>query len=93
MRALAELGRGLDADPEVAAIRVDRTPQHVDPTGRYLNVEVVGAHDYGDPASLAFVDRPGGDATTPALRLVESRPLGPDGIVLLTYEPIRADAG
>jgi RND superfamily putative drug exporter len=57
VRALAKLGRGLDADPEVAAIRVDRTPQHVDPTGRYLNVEVVGAHDYGDPASLAFVDR------------------------------------
>ena len=55
--ALAKLGRGLDADPEVAAIRVDRTPQHVDPTGRYLNVEVVGVRDYGDPASLAFVDR------------------------------------
>ena len=56
-RALAELGRRLEADPEVAAVRFDRTPQHVDPTGRYLNVEVVGANDYGDPASLEFVDR------------------------------------
>jgi RND superfamily putative drug exporter len=56
-QALTELARRLDADPEVAAIRFDQTQQHVDPTGRYLNVEVVGEHDYGDPASLEYVDR------------------------------------
>jgi dihydrofolate reductase len=28
-------------------------------------------------------------SSVPALRLLESRPLGPDGIVLLRYEPVR----
>ncbi|MBA3374221.1 MAG: MMPL family transporter [Actinobacteria bacterium] len=56
-RALTELERLLEADPEVATIRFDLTPQHVDPTRRYLSVEVVGERDYGDPASLEFVDR------------------------------------
>jgi uncharacterized membrane protein YdfJ with MMPL/SSD domain len=55
--ALARLTRGLEADPQVALVRFDDTPQHVDPTGRYLNVEVVGKEDYGKPASLAFVSR------------------------------------
>ena len=57
VRALAELLRLLDTDPEVAAIAFDQTPQHVDPARRYLNVEVVGVREYGDPASLEFVDR------------------------------------
>jgi len=56
-RALAALERKLVADPQVAAVRFDRTAQHVDPTGRFLNVEVVGKEEYGRPASLAFVDR------------------------------------
>jgi len=56
-RALTELSRLLEADPEVAAIQFERTAQHVDPTGRYLNIAVVGERDYGDPASLEFVDR------------------------------------
>ena len=56
-QALRELGRLLEADPEVAAIRFEQTPQYVDATGRFLNVEVVGASDYGDPASLEFVSR------------------------------------
>lgn len=34
----------------------------------------------------------GDGALVPSLRLVESRPLGPDGIMLLTYEPTREDA-
>jgi dihydrofolate reductase len=34
----------------------------------------------------------GEGALVPTLRLVESRPLGPDGIVLLTYEPMRNGA-
>ena len=56
-RALVRLATGLRADPQVASIRVDTSPQHVDPTGRYLNVEVVGKEEYGKPASLAFVSR------------------------------------
>jgi uncharacterized membrane protein YdfJ with MMPL/SSD domain len=56
-RALAELERRLRADSEVAAIRFARTPQHVDETGRYLNVEVIGERDYGKPESLDFVER------------------------------------
>ena len=55
--ALARLARLLEEDPEVAAVQFDRTAQHVDLTGRYLNVGVIGERDYGDPASLEFVDR------------------------------------
>jgi RND superfamily putative drug exporter len=56
-RALANLTRGLKDDPQVAAVVFDRTPQHVDPTGRYLNVQVIGKSDYGKPESLDFVTR------------------------------------
>jgi RND superfamily putative drug exporter len=45
----------------VAAINFDRTRQHVDPTGRYLNIEVIGREDYGKPESLEFVGRLRGD--------------------------------
>jgi RND superfamily putative drug exporter len=55
--ALGRLGRLLAADPQVAAVVLDRTPQHVDPTGRYVNVEVIGREEYGRPESLEFVDR------------------------------------
>jgi RND superfamily putative drug exporter len=56
-RAVVDLTRGLEADPEVAGVRFGRTLQHVDSTGRFLNVEVIGRSDYGKPESLAFVDR------------------------------------
>jgi RND superfamily putative drug exporter len=56
-RALAALRDGLEADPQVAEVNFDLTRQHVDATARYLNVEVVGASEYGDPESLAFVER------------------------------------
>ena len=56
-KAVSELERQLVDDPQVAAVRFDTTPQHVDPTGRYLNVEVVGKEEYGTPSSLAFVER------------------------------------
>jgi RND superfamily putative drug exporter len=59
--SLRELDRLLRADPQVAAVRFDPTAQHVDATERYLNIEVVGASDYGKPESLAFVDRLRGD--------------------------------
>jgi uncharacterized membrane protein YdfJ with MMPL/SSD domain len=41
----------------VAAVRIDQSAQHVDPTLRYLAVEVVGRDDYGKPSSLEFVER------------------------------------
>jgi uncharacterized membrane protein YdfJ with MMPL/SSD domain len=54
---VARLIRGLKADPEVAAIRFEEGPQFVDPTGRYLNIEVAGKSEYGKPPALDFVDR------------------------------------
>jgi RND superfamily putative drug exporter len=56
-RAVGDLVRRLRADPEVAAVRIDESAQHVDPTRRYLAVEVIGRDDYGKPASLEFVER------------------------------------
>jgi uncharacterized membrane protein YdfJ with MMPL/SSD domain len=55
--AVAELTRRLRADPQVASVQFDLSPQHVDRTGRYLNVEVIGRRDYGKPESLEFVSR------------------------------------
>ncbi len=55
--AVTELSRQLTLDREVAAVLFEQTRQHVDPTGRYLNIAVVGEKEYGHPASLAFVDR------------------------------------
>jgi len=55
--AVTELSRRLEGDPQVAAVRFEATRQHVDPTGRYLNVEVIGKSDYGKPESLDFVTR------------------------------------
>jgi RND superfamily putative drug exporter len=55
--AVDRLKRSLEADPQVAVVRFGDTAQYVDPTGRYLNVEVVGEQDYGKPESLAFVSR------------------------------------
>ena len=57
IEAGAELGVRLEADPQVAAVRFEQTSQHVDPTHRYLNVEVVGVSEYGLPESLEFVER------------------------------------
>jgi putative drug exporter of the RND superfamily len=56
--SLALLQEGLEADPEVAGVKFDpQSPQSVDPTGRYLHVEVTGESEYGVPAALDFVDR------------------------------------
>jgi uncharacterized membrane protein YdfJ with MMPL/SSD domain len=56
--ALTRLGEGLGADPEVAGVVFDPAdPQSVDPTGRYLHVQVLGESEYGRPSALAFVDR------------------------------------
>jgi RND superfamily putative drug exporter len=55
--AAAELARLLEADPQVAAVRFERTREYVDPTRRYLRLEVVGREDYGEPESREFVER------------------------------------
>ncbi len=56
--AVVKLTKELKDDPQVAAVTyASGDPQHVDPTGRYLNLVVVGTEDYGTPASLDFVDR------------------------------------
>ena len=56
--ALTRLGEGLAADPEVAGVVFDpQDPQSVDPTGRYLHVQVIGESEYGRPDALEFVDR------------------------------------
>ncbi len=55
--AVASLSRTLRADPQVMAVQLDTTRQHVDRTGRYLNIEVIGKEDYGKPESLDFVMR------------------------------------
>jgi uncharacterized membrane protein YdfJ with MMPL/SSD domain len=59
--ALSELTRLLLKDTQVSAVRFDATPQHVDSTGRYANVEVIGREEYGRPESLEFVERLRGD--------------------------------
>jgi RND superfamily putative drug exporter len=59
--SVADLVRRLRADSQVAVVRFEETLQHVDPTARYLRVEVVGREDYGKPESLEFVDRLRGD--------------------------------
>lgn len=59
--ALARLSQGLRADPEVADVRFESSRQHVDASGRYLNVEAVGRSEYGSPPALDFVDRLRGD--------------------------------
>jgi RND superfamily putative drug exporter len=70
--AVGRLQAGLRGDPQVA--RVDfaaGSPRFVDPTGRYLKLEVVGRQDYGLPASLDFVDRLRGEIV-PAARFPSS---------------------
>jgi len=56
--AVARLSASLEADPQVARVDfVPDDPQHVDESGRYLNMQVIGESDYGKPESLEFVDR------------------------------------
>jgi uncharacterized membrane protein YdfJ with MMPL/SSD domain len=56
--ALGRLDERLRADAEVSRIAFDaRSEQSVDPTGRYLNIQIVGASEYGTTSALDFVDR------------------------------------
>ena len=55
--ALGRLRLGLEADPEVAAVRFGEGRGPVDASGRYLNVEVIGRSEYGDSEARDFVGR------------------------------------
>jgi RND superfamily putative drug exporter len=55
--AIGDLIVLLRKDPEVASVTFDDTRQHVDPTRRYSNIEVIGKSEYGSPAALDFVHR------------------------------------
>jgi putative drug exporter of the RND superfamily len=61
--AVERLETGLRADPEVAAVDFSYTggPQYIDPSRRYLHMNVTGKSEYGSPAALEFVDRLRGD--------------------------------
>ena len=61
--AVERLETGLRADPEVAAVNFVYTggPQYVDPSRRYVHMDVTGKSEYGAPAALEFVDRLRGD--------------------------------
>jgi len=56
--AVERLQAALEADPEIAAVRfAPASLQHVDATGRYLNIEAVGRSEYGKPEAQDFVHR------------------------------------
>jgi putative drug exporter of the RND superfamily len=55
--AIDKLIAGLPKDPEVARVTFDESRQHVDPSGRYFQIEVVGKSEYGSPPALDFVHR------------------------------------
>ena len=46
----------LRTDREITAVAADG-PQTVDPSGRYLQIEAIGKHEYGLPPAQDFVDR------------------------------------
>jgi uncharacterized membrane protein YdfJ with MMPL/SSD domain len=56
-QSMSALVERLQGDPEVARVTFDNSPQHLDSTGRYFQIEVVGESEYGSPAALEFVDR------------------------------------
>jgi uncharacterized membrane protein YdfJ with MMPL/SSD domain len=56
-RAALGLRAALLLDPQVADVVFDETSEYVDPSGRFLRVEVVGRSEYGRPESLEFVER------------------------------------
>jgi len=57
--SVAALMAGLQTDPEVTRLEFDFSGgrQYVDPTRRYLHLQVIGKHEYGLPPAQHFVDR------------------------------------
>ena len=90
--AVGRLSRALKADPQVARVDfADGDPQHVDASGRYLNIQVIGKSDYGKPESLDFVDRlrddivPAADFPRTAEVVAGGGPPGGRDFLTLTY--------
>jgi RND superfamily putative drug exporter len=57
LRAIGQLVRRLDADPEVVAAFFRPGGRFVDATGRYAQVIVPGRHEYGQAPTQSFVHR------------------------------------
>jgi uncharacterized membrane protein YdfJ with MMPL/SSD domain len=55
--ALVRLTAGLERDPEVAGVLGAEAPDFVDSSRRYVHLRAFGRHEYGEPASQAFVRR------------------------------------
>jgi putative drug exporter of the RND superfamily len=55
--AVQKLIGELRADREVGAVDFGQGPQYVDPTGRYLHLQVIGRSEYGVPKAMDFVHR------------------------------------
>lgn len=51
------LGLSIIVDDEVLGGQTDSTPQHVDPTGRYQRIFIMGVHEFGSEESKAFIER------------------------------------
>ena len=68
--AIGRLIARLERDPEVARVDFANGPQYVEPTGRYLRLDVIGESEYGAPESMQFVKRLRGEVI-PAARFPE----------------------
>jgi uncharacterized membrane protein YdfJ with MMPL/SSD domain len=56
--ALQRLVERLQQDPEVTGVAgSESVPPFVDATGRYLHIQITGAHEYGSPQAMDFVRR------------------------------------
>ena len=56
--AVQRLVERLDRDPEVRGVTgSESTSPYVDATGRYLHMQITGAHEYGSPQAMDFVRR------------------------------------
>jgi RND superfamily putative drug exporter len=55
--AVARLTAAARKDREIALVSTGTKPPFVDPTRRYLQVQMAGRHEYGDPHSRAWAHR------------------------------------
>ena len=55
--AIERLNAALAADPEVVSVVPLPGEQGIDPTGRYVRYQTIGASEYGTPAAMDFVGR------------------------------------
>ena len=66
--AVGRIVRGIEGDPEITGVAgVDLQPPFVDPSGRYIHLQVVGRHEYGSPEAMDFARRLRGEIV-PAAR-------------------------